>query len=129
MRDLIDHRRHHTLEAIVAKAKRSAGILMYRRSGPELEVLLVHPGGPFWKNRDDGAWSIPKGLYEGDKEPPAAARREFAAPARAPGRITGRGHRRPRLYRARIVTWSSLGFKYPGGLGAEPLCWRDRDGG
>ena len=50
-------------------------------------------------------------------------------PARAPGRITGRGHRRPRLYRARIVTWSSLGFKYPGGLGAEPPCWRDRDGG
>jgi hypothetical protein len=48
---------------------------------------------------------------------------------RAPGRITGRGHRRPRLYRARIVTWSSSGFKYPGGLGAEPPCWRDRDGG
>ena len=46
-------------------------------------------------------------------------------PARAPGRITGRGHRRPRLYRARIVTWSSLGFKYPGGWGQSP-CWRDR---
>src|SRR6266576_6633599 len=78
MHDLIDHQRHHTAEAIVAKAKRSAGILMYRRGRPEPQVLLVHPGGPFWKNKDDGAWSIPKGLYEGDEDPLAAARREFA---------------------------------------------------
>jgi hypothetical protein len=54
---------------------------------------------------------------------------ERADATRAPVRVTGRGHRRPRLYRARIITWSSLGFKYPGGLGAEPPCWRDRDGG
>src|SRR5690606_16596074 len=55
----------------------SAGILMYRvlKTG-QPEVLLVHPGGPFWKNKDLGAWSIPKGEYT-DEEPLAAARREF----------------------------------------------------
>jgi predicted NUDIX family NTP pyrophosphohydrolase len=57
--------------------KRSAGILIYRRSGPELQVLLVHPGGPFWARKDLGAWSIPKGEYEEGEEPLAAARREF----------------------------------------------------
>ncbi|HWF74687.1 MAG TPA: NUDIX domain-containing protein [Solirubrobacteraceae bacterium] len=59
-------------------ARRSAGILLYRGSAPELEVLLVHPGGPLWARRDAGAWSIPKGEYEDDEEPLAAARREFA---------------------------------------------------
>jgi predicted NUDIX family NTP pyrophosphohydrolase len=58
-------------------ARRSAGIVLYRRSGDELEVLLVHPGGPFWANRDDGAWSIPKGEYGDDEDPRAAALREF----------------------------------------------------
>jgi predicted NUDIX family NTP pyrophosphohydrolase len=57
--------------------KRSAGILMYRRRGPELEVLLVHPGGPFWAKKDLGAWSIPKGEFEEGEEPLAAAKREF----------------------------------------------------
>lgn len=57
--------------------KRSAGILMYRRTGPELQVLLVHPGGPFWARKDLGAWSIPKGEYEEGEEPLAAAKREF----------------------------------------------------
>lgn len=56
--------------------KSSAGLLLYRRRGGSVEVLLVHPGGPFWKNRDAGAWSIPKGEYE-DGEPLDAARREF----------------------------------------------------
>jgi predicted NUDIX family NTP pyrophosphohydrolase len=56
----------------------SAGILLFRRNGDELEVLLVHPGGPFWASKDEGAWSIPKGLYEpGSEEPLDAARREF----------------------------------------------------
>jgi len=58
-------------------AATSAGILLYRRRGGELEVLLVHPGGPFWARRDAGAWSIPKGEYEPDEDPLAAARREF----------------------------------------------------
>jgi predicted NUDIX family NTP pyrophosphohydrolase len=58
--------------------ERSAGILLYRRGGNGLEVLLVHPGGPFFARRDAGAWSIPKGLYEANEEPLACARREFS---------------------------------------------------
>ena len=58
--------------------RRSAGILMYRRDPDGLRVLLVHPGGPFWRNRDAGAWSIPKGEIDEGEEPEAAARREFA---------------------------------------------------
>jgi predicted NUDIX family NTP pyrophosphohydrolase len=59
-------------------ATRSAGILMYQRTAGGLAVLLVHPGGPFWRRRDDGAWSIPKGEYAPDESAEAAARREFA---------------------------------------------------
>jgi predicted NUDIX family NTP pyrophosphohydrolase len=55
----------------------SAGILMYRRTGSTLEVLLVHPGGPFWRNKDAGAWSLPKGEIETGEEPADAAQREF----------------------------------------------------
>lgn len=58
-------------------ANRSAGIIAYRRSAGRLEVLLVHPGGPFWKKKDEGAWSIPKGEPERDEELLAAAMREF----------------------------------------------------
>ena len=54
---------------------KSAGILLFRRPAPE--VFLVHPGGPFWAKKDDSAWSIPKGVYELDEAPDAAARREF----------------------------------------------------
>jgi len=55
----------------------SAGLLMYRRRGGVLQVFLVHPGGPFWAKRDLGVWSIPKGGYERDEMPLAAAQREF----------------------------------------------------
>jgi len=55
----------------------SAGLLLYRRSAGQLEVFLVHPGGPFWKNRDAGAWTVPKGLVAKGEEPLAAACREF----------------------------------------------------
>ncbi len=58
--------------------KRSAGILMYRRTQSDILVLLVHPGGPFWRKRDEGAWSIPKGEYPEDEPAETAARREFA---------------------------------------------------
>ena len=58
-------------------AKRSAGILLYRVAGDAPEVLLVHPGGPFWARRDAGAWSIPKGEYGDDEDPRACALREF----------------------------------------------------
>lgn len=57
---------------------RSAGVLAYRHRAGELEVLLVHPGGPFWRNKDEGAWSIPKGEYERGETPEDTARREFA---------------------------------------------------
>ncbi len=57
--------------------KHSAGLLMYRRRAGELEVLLAHPGGPFWAHRDQDAWSIPKGELEAGEEPLAAACREF----------------------------------------------------
>jgi predicted NUDIX family NTP pyrophosphohydrolase len=57
--------------------KRSAGILMYRRAGAGVEVLLVHPGGPFWARKDLGAWSIPKGEYAEGEEPLAVAMREL----------------------------------------------------
>ncbi len=57
--------------------QRSAGLLLYRWRAGELEVLLVHPGGPFWAGKDEHAWSIPKGLFEADEDPLAAAVREF----------------------------------------------------
>jgi predicted NUDIX family NTP pyrophosphohydrolase len=57
--------------------RRSAGVLLHRRRGEELEVLLVHPGGPAWVNRDIGAWSVPKGEYLDGEDPLSAARREF----------------------------------------------------
>ena len=58
-------------------AKRSAGILLYRGRGTKLELLLVHPGGPFWAKKDQRAWSIPKGEYELGEDSLAVARREF----------------------------------------------------
>jgi len=77
----------------------SAGILLFRRRADRLEVLLVHPGGPFWAKRDAGAWSIPKGLVEIGEEPLAAARREFeeetglqpGGPFRPLGQVTQAG--------------------------------------
>lgn len=57
--------------------KSSAGILLFKRTGGRLQVLLVHPGGPFWAEKDEGAWSIPKGEYGPDEDALAAARREF----------------------------------------------------
>jgi predicted NUDIX family NTP pyrophosphohydrolase len=59
------------------RATVSAGLLLYRRTGDELEVLLAHPGGPFWAHRDAGAWSIPKGLVAEGEDLLAAACREF----------------------------------------------------
>jgi predicted NUDIX family NTP pyrophosphohydrolase len=57
--------------------KRSAGLLLFKRAGDALRVLLVHPGGPFWQKRDHGSWSIPKGEYTEDEDPRAVALREF----------------------------------------------------
>ena len=57
--------------------KLSAGIILYRRRETGLEVLIVHPGGPFWAKKDEGAWSIPKGEYVEGEDPLSVARREF----------------------------------------------------
>jgi predicted NUDIX family NTP pyrophosphohydrolase len=57
--------------------KRSAGLLLFRGASTAIEVLLVHPGGPFWAKKDDAAWSIPKGEFSDDEDPLQAAVREF----------------------------------------------------
>jgi len=58
-------------------AKQSAGVLMYRRRAGGVEVFLIHPGGPFWSRKDDGAWAIPKGEFTAEEPPLDAAKREF----------------------------------------------------
>jgi predicted NUDIX family NTP pyrophosphohydrolase len=58
-------------------AKKSAGLLMFRRASGGVEVFLVHPGGPFWARKDEGAWSIPKGEYAPGEDPLETAKREF----------------------------------------------------
>jgi predicted NUDIX family NTP pyrophosphohydrolase len=58
-------------------AKQSAGVVMFRVKDHELQLFLVHPGGPFWAKKDAGAWSIPKGEYTDDEDPLAVAKREF----------------------------------------------------
>ena len=58
-------------------AKESAGLLLYRKRPGKIQFLLVHPGGPFWKNKDEGAWTIPKGEIQPGEDPLSAAQREF----------------------------------------------------
>ena len=57
--------------------KLSAGLVLYRKRGAEIEVFIVHPGGPFWAKKDDGVWSIPKGEYLDGENPLSVAKREF----------------------------------------------------
>ncbi len=64
-------------ESSKSMSKKSAGLLVFRETNATLEVLLVHPGGPFWAKKDDGVWSIPKGEIEEGEEPLAVALREF----------------------------------------------------
>lgn len=92
---------------------RSAGILLYRSSGDELEVLLGHMGGPFWAGKDDAAWSIPKGLYEDDEQPLAAALREFTeelgiAPPFEPDALQPLGELRQPSGK-RLIVWAAEG--------------------
>jgi predicted NUDIX family NTP pyrophosphohydrolase len=87
-----------------ARPNVSAGIMAYRRGSRGLEVLLVHPGGPYWRNKDAGAWSIPKGEIGSSEDPEQAARREFfeelgpaaasIGPLQALGEIRQRGGKR-----------------------------------
>lgn len=75
---LIRHQHYHQHpDYLRTMAKQSAGILPYSKRGKHTEVLLVHPGGPFWRNKDAGAWSIVKGEYTDEEAPLAAALREF----------------------------------------------------
>ncbi len=111
--------------------QRSAGILLYRRRGPDVEVLLVHPGGPFWARKDDGAWSIPKGVYEPGEDPLAAARREFEEEtgARPEGEAVPLGSFRQSA--AKIVdVWAVEGDFDPAGLESNTFTmeWPPRSG-
>jgi predicted NUDIX family NTP pyrophosphohydrolase len=111
--------------------QRSAGILLYRRRGPEVEVLLVHPGGPFWARKDEGAWSIPKGVYELGEDPLAAARREFEEEtgARSEGEAVPLGSFRQSA--AKIVdVWAVGGDFDPAGLESNTFTmeWPPRSG-
>ena len=65
------------MSVMASSKKQSAGLLMFRRSAGGIEVLLGHPGGPFWTRKDLGAWTLPKGEIGADETPEAAARREF----------------------------------------------------
>jgi predicted NUDIX family NTP pyrophosphohydrolase len=86
----------------------SAGLLLFRTTDDGTrQVLLVHPGGPLWRNRDDGAWSIPKGVVEADDDPAATADREYAEELGSPppagtridlGQITQKGGKRVRAW-------------------------------
>jgi predicted NUDIX family NTP pyrophosphohydrolase len=84
----------------------SCGILLWRRDDDAVRVLLTHPGGPFFRNRDEGAWTIPKGKPEGDETQQATALREFEEELGSPlhgalhplGQITQRGGKRVRAF-------------------------------
>jgi predicted NUDIX family NTP pyrophosphohydrolase len=101
-----------------ARQARSAGIVLHRGSGENLEVLLVHPGGPVWARRDAGVWSIPKGEYGDDEDPLQAARREFAEELGSPapeGEALELGEIRQKSGK-RVIAWA-----LPGDLDAERI--------
>ena len=103
--------------------KLSAGILLYRGEGSSLELLLVHPGGPFWAKKDLGAWSIPKGEYAAGEDPLAVARREFEEELGVPpsqGALLNLGEiRQPS--RKIITAFALRGDFDPARLQVEPL--------
>jgi predicted NUDIX family NTP pyrophosphohydrolase len=110
----------------------SAGILLYRRRGGGLEVLLVHPGGPLWARRDAGAWSIPKGEYGADEDPLAAARREFAeelGAALPDGPVVDLGEVRQKSGK-RVHAWAAAGELDAGAIVSNTfeLEWPPRSG-
>jgi predicted NUDIX family NTP pyrophosphohydrolase len=89
----------------------SAGLVLFRRHGDELQVLLVHPGGPFWARKDLGAWSIPKGEHTEDEDPLQVARREFAEELGSPapdGPTLSLGEVRQRAGK-RVTAWAVEG--------------------
>ena len=111
---------------------RSAGILLFRRPAGRLEVLLVHPGGPFWARRDEGAWSIPKGEHDDGEEPIDAARREFAEETGTvlpEGELIDLGEVRQRSGK-RVSAWAAEGDLDPGSVHSNTfeLEWPPRSG-
>jgi len=111
--------------------QRSAGILLYRHRRGGVEVLLVHPGGPFWADKDEGVWSIPKGLYAAGEDPLAAARREFAEETGAPVEGEAMALGSFRQSSAKIVdAWAIEGEFDPAGLKSNTftLEWPPRSG-
>ena len=90
---------HLVSRRISQRSKSSAGVLAYRQGKRGLEVLLVHPGGTYWRKKDDGAWSIPKGEIDPSEDPEQAAGREFAeelGPAASIGSLQALGEIRQR---------------------------------
>jgi predicted NUDIX family NTP pyrophosphohydrolase len=115
-------------------APRSAGILIFRRHGPGIEFLLVHPGGPFWAKKDAGAWSIPKGELEAGEEPRAAAIRELGeelgpAPALDPEQLIELGSIRQRAGKV-VEAWAAEADFDPATLesNAFSIEWPPRSG-
>ena len=112
-------------------AKVSAGLLVYRRRGGEIEVLLVHPGGPFFRNKDEGSWSIPKGEVEGEEDLLGRAKIEFreelgtdppAAPYFELGTIKQKGGKT-------VHAWACEGdFTGPPRSNTFPMEWPPRSG-
>ena len=112
--------------------RRSAGILLYRRRQGALEVLLVHPGGPAWANRDAGAWSIPKGEYGHGEDPQAVALREFEEETGQPpptGELAPLGEIRQRGGKV-VTAWATPGDLDPGQVTSNTfkMQWPPRSG-
>ena len=114
--------------------KRSAGILLFRRNGGETEFLLVHPGGPFWTKKDEGAWSIPKGQIEDEEEPRACAVRELeeelgAAPELDPEQLVELGAIRQRAGKV-VEAWAAEAEFDPAALASNTFTmeWPPRSG-
>lgn len=113
-------------------AKRSAGILLYRLRGGAPEVLLVHPGGPFWARKDAGAWSIPKGEHGEDEDPEASARRELqeeTGTALGPSTLAALGTVRLRSGKL-VAAWAAEGDLDPEAIRSNTfeLEWPPRSG-
>jgi len=111
--------------------KRSAGLMMFRHAGHGLEVFLVHPGGPIWAKKDKGAWTVPKGEYEDDEEPLAAAQREFEEETgfKAIGKFFGLGTIQQKSGK-RVIAWAFEGDCDPAQLKSNTceIEWPPRSG-
>lgn len=120
------------LKTTSKRSKLSAGILAYRKGARGLEVLLVHPGGPFWRKKDDGAWSIPKGEIDAADPPEQVARREFAeelGPSASIGPLQPLGEVRQRGGK-RVIAFAGKGHFDPATLSSNTfdIEWPPRSG-